>query len=114
MNIHWVGVLPFALFVLQCAFTVTGIILLHKAMSIIALSFFKSTNTHIFMPMFFLVSYSLICILFKQAISFKFITFTYEDTELFINLVLGLIHIIVALGLLLKILNNIKIDGMKV
>lgn len=106
MNIQWVGVLPFSLFILQSLFTLSVILILNRTIRIISSSFKKRTNTNIFKPLFFLFSYSLLCILFKQAISLNMINFLHENTEFFINLAISLIHVVVALELSFKILNH--------
>lgn len=109
MSFQWVGVLSFTLFSIHFLFTVAGLLFLRKALMIISLSFLERTNSHIFKPIFFLFSYALIWMLFKQAISFKIITFTYESTELIINLALSLIYVAVAFSLLFKILKDSKV-----
>lgn len=109
MSIQWVGLLPFILFSMLCAFVFAGLFLLYKAAVIICLSFEIRTKSNILKPLFFLLAYSLISVLFRQAASFKMITFNAESTELFFNLSSGMIYIGAAAWLLLKILNDSQV-----
>lgn len=108
MSIQWAGILSFVLFGIQFLFTVAGLVFLHIALKIICTTYLKRTNSKIFRPLFFLLVYAFVWMLFRQAISLKILTFTFESTELIINLVLGFIQAIVALWLLFKILNDTK------
>ncbi len=108
MEFHWISPFAFALFFLLSGFVMAGLMLMYKALNILALSFERKTNSRIFKPLFFLIAYSLTTVLFRQAVSLHMITFTRESIEFFINLGLGVIHAAVALCLLYKILHDAK------
>ena len=109
MSLHWVGALPFTLFILLSLFVFAGMVLMYKAVGILALTFERQANSKIFKPLFFLIAYSLMTVLFRQAISLGMVTFKSEPIEFFVNVSLGLVHAAVAVFLLYKILHDSKV-----
>lgn len=108
MDIQWVSIFSSVMLFIHFLFVLTGLFVLKKILSIIAISFKEKTGTNIYYPMYILIAYSLVSSFFWQMVRLKVITFSANDFELYLQLAMSLIQIILIFLLLFKILKNIS------
>lgn len=109
MDFNFADTLSMVLFSIFFIFVVFGLYVLKKMVLIVARTFEEKTKTNIFYAVYGMLSFTLISILFWQAVSLKIVTFQLESTELYIRMGLALIQIGLGFWLLGKIVKSIDL-----
>lgn len=110
MEFHSIGLVASIVFIIFCLFTGGGLYLLFIATKILNTNFENRTGKNIFFQLYFIMAYSLLGVLYRQALSFKLIVFTDQKLELYLNVGLGAIYVIYCLFVLRNILKSIEIN----
>ena len=110
MYFQWAGIAPFIGLVVMALLVIGGLYLIKKFVWIIHLNTVENTKIYIYRPLTIMLSYSLLLVLFKQAIGFKFVVFTSSTNELLFNLFSSIVTMALALyimNMILKMRNDL-------
>lgn len=110
MYFQWAGIAPFIGLVLMALLVMGGLYLIKKFVWAIHLNTVENTKIHIYRPLTIMLSYSLLLVLFKQAVGFKFVVFTSSNNELLFNLFSSMVTMALALyimNMILKMRNDL-------
>ncbi|ENV14766.1 hypothetical protein WCE14_08890 [Acinetobacter schindleri] len=109
MSLHWVGSLTMALIILQALIISGGLVLMYKAIKILDKSYREVNKESILLPIFGMITYTLLCVLYRQALSSHVIVFHAEHTAFIVEMVLGGIQFTGAMYILARILKHVNL-----
>lgn len=105
MYMQWVGIVPFIGLILMGLLIIGGVFLILKSVMIIHINSMEKNKVALYKPLGMMLTYSLLLVLFKQAIGFGFIVFSSTTSELCFNILTSLVTMVFALYILKKVLN---------
>lgn len=114
MEFNSIGLGQSITFLIFVIFVCGGLWFTYTAVKIIDKSFKKNTGKSILFQLYFVLGYSLIGVLYRQALNLKLIHFSNTELEFYLNLILGVIYIVFCLCVLWTILNTIRINDKEV
>lgn len=114
MEFNSIGLGQSITFLIFVIFVCGGLWFTYTAVKIIDKSFKKNTGKSILFQLYFVLGYSLIGVLYRQALNLKLIQFTNPDLEFYLNMTLGIVYIVFCLCVLRTILNTIRTNDKEV
>lgn len=108
MELHAIGLGATFLLLFFAAFMAFGLWLMYFAIKILNDTFQKRSGQNVFFVLYFMIAYSLIGVLLRQAINLKLIFFTSPNNEIYFNFIYFGAYIVIALYALNKVLRAIN------